>query len=745
MNVKNSVPQQPDTPSHDDSAPLDSTMALNSDTAGQNAASDIEADGHGDSTTRSQANIGLESNDGSESGKDERGMNPQDGAIQKQNTGIDKVIVQSDMTVAVPVSLVPSAEPEGIPLSLLSNDEVEERKKRPPLEVLKEEVSLSSAAKPNRRMRSSNRRRPRVVSIGNAESLPKGLPTPTNQYECILIRRAILPLSANPLLQSTNVAELSHDKEDTDDSEAIYGDIALGMKLSIADTGHVIVQKVTSLADGRASPAQLTGMIQRGDVLLSIDGTSLAENALAGLGPLRAPEDCTVPCQRQYKLKFAAGLGLEMLQSIENRQATLASSVAGNPALEMMALFPMVDQLSGMPLFHEEIISDKENDKPIIPLPIEAPSEIVVPEKAPRRKKVDVPLDDQISDSLSNLRNTEKMQYFTKETLEDVSQKSRDASNLNLTLSQRQDLGRQGIVGAKNLLKRVEGIDAGKDLRSFQSWNTTISLYSRASTRRRRVFDAASLPLKNYGHFDEAKEESSDGGGSVKSSTNSEQLDGDELLLRLAAHDEIWRKQVLEFLETVAHETDEPGSLEDEKKLEQPVEINAAMSSELGNFLFGDSMTKILAKHKSPRTLPSEEVTAVLFDLGTKLSASIPDEIKASGTILSAKSELTPFTEMKRHAADSDVVLAARFLLDDALPAWLKSFRPLAWEHRRILWPIEKKGRVRGSSMASTLSDDSLTVDTTMTSMQSASVGRRKNIREIIEDNQLDIETRGET
>jgi hypothetical protein len=404
----------------------------------------------------------------------------------------------------------------------------------------------------------------------------------------------------------------------------------------------------------------------------------------------------------------------------------------------------MVDQLSGMPLFHEEFRSDKENDKPIIPQPPEAPLEIVVPEAPHMKRKVDVPLDDQISNSLSNFRNIDKMQYFKKEALEDDSQRSRDANNLSLTLSQRQNLGRQGIVGAKNLLKRVEGIDAGKDLRSFQSWNTSISLYSRASTRRRRVFDAASLPLKNYGHVDEVKEESSDGGGSVKSSTTSEQLDGDELLLRLAAHDEIWRKQVIEFLETVAHESDEPGSLEDEKKLEQPVEINAAMSSELGNFLFGESMTKILAKHKSPRTLPSEEVTAVLFDLGTKLSASIPDEIKASGTILSAKSELTPFTEMKRHAADSDVVLAARFLLDDALPAWLKSFRPLAWEHRRMLWPIEK-GHVRGSSMASTLSDDSLTVDTTITSMQSASVGRRKNIREIIEDTQLDIETRGET
>lgn len=38
-----------------------------------------------------------------------------------------------------------------------------------------------------------------------------------------------------------------------------------------------------------------------------------------------------------------------------------------------------------------------------------------------------------------------------------------------LTLPQRQELGRRGLVGARNLLKQVENIDAGKDLRSFQN------------------------------------------------------------------------------------------------------------------------------------------------------------------------------------------------------------------------------------------------------------------------------------
>ena len=139
-------------------------------------------------------------------------------------------------------------------------------------------------------------------------------------------------------------------------------------------------------------------------------------------------------------------------------------------------------------------------------------------------------------------------------------------------------------------------------------------------------------------------------------------------------------------------------------------------------------------------------MTAVLFDLATKLSASVPDEIKAAGTIISSKSELTPFQEIKRNgASNTDISLASHFLLDNALPVWLKSFRPLTWEHRRILWPVNTVHI--GGSTASTLSDDGLTVDTTNVSLHSTITRhhrRKKSIQEIIEDQELDIETRGE-
>ena len=79
----------------------------------------------------------------------------------------------------------------------------------------------------------------------------------------------------------------------------------------------LFVQQVTPLIDGRASPAQLTGRIQRGDILLAIDGVCLADNnALVGLKPLQAPDDPTVPCpltreQMQKLVDVGAGRSVE--------------------------------------------------------------------------------------------------------------------------------------------------------------------------------------------------------------------------------------------------------------------------------------------------------------------------------------------------------------------------------------------------------------------------------------------------
>ena len=94
------------------------------------------------------------------------------------------------------------------------------------------------------------------------------------------------------------------------------------------------------------------------------------------------------------------------------------------------------------------------------------------------------------------------------------------------------------------------------------------------------------------------------------------------------------------------------------------------------------------------------------------------------------------------------ILLATQFLVDEVLPLWTKTFKPLPWEHRRVIWPLEKHTYARqpGSSV---ISDDSLTLDSLNSSPSSvagaASIRRRRNLREQIEDHELDAETKAET
>jgi hypothetical protein len=645
------------------------------------------------------------------------------------------------------------------------------------------------------------RHRPRVAVIETDEEsnasrtsymkhpINKGqIQLPSNQYECLLVRRAVKPLPVDDSQTTSSHALL----QETDEyGLMIYGDISLGMKLSFSSDGRVIVEDVTALSDGRASPAQLTGRIRMGDVLLAIDGVDITDNPMEKVLPLKAPEDKNQPCQRTYRLRFAAGEGLQELHAMMKRKNLVQKNE--DFATEMMASLLMVDQLSGAALFdgvvgiadsnkittsnrvHESREEDEssateastqEEEESASTTQLFKPMDISVPFL---RQKVDT-INDHISKDLANRRISERNQYLVTvfsaklagpvdmfsvpDRISEfkVSEEKQEEEEL-LTQPERFKLGLQAMLGARNLLSQVENIDAGKDIRSFQSWSTTLSLYSRASTRRRRILDATALPINfckvEEEDSDEEDKGSTEGANATDASSNASQLDGDKVLLRLAAHDEIWRKQVIEFMDKITKETEYSGDeeVEEEQEMIEPHDTDAALSSALGNFLFGDNMAKILAKHKRPRSLPSEEVTAVLFDLTTKISASVPDEIKAaSRSQVSLRSGLTPFSpESKRRNTDNDVVLASQFLLEEALPVWLKSFRPLTWEHRRILWPIERV-RPGGSTAASTMSDsDSLTIDSMTSSRLSPSLRQRKNIQEILEEKEMCGETRGET
>jgi len=141
------------------------------------------------------------------------------------------------------------------------------------------------------------------------------------------------------------------------------------------------------LADGRASPAQLSGKVSRGDVLLSIDGRLLVYSGLDGfklsllverLKPLSTPDEdgCFA---RTVKVRFAVGEGLKLLEedTIESRNKKKAKKKTSRPSkgkagavqdgagdLFNIARYITVDHFSGTTLDQEEIpIAESSEEK----------------------------------------------------------------------------------------------------------------------------------------------------------------------------------------------------------------------------------------------------------------------------------------------------------------------------------------------------------------------------------------------
>jgi hypothetical protein len=598
---------------------------------------------------------------------------------------------------------------------------------------------------------------------------------PLEQYETELYRRAI----CKPLGDTTNSASppLATPCDDEDGGE-IYGDVSLGMKLNIMG-GKVIVQSLNPLADGRASPAQLAGKIQRGDVLLQINGVLLVnlplDQLMKGLDPLSTPDRTSGAYQRHLSLRLASGRGLDLLRQAElnKRGAHLAAAAAAamplDPAADMFSLFPVTDSLPEPPspvMMAEPILENDVVDVEIKPAGDEEKEEEGEHEAtsaAPiRPTKVPSTLDEFIGQKLAEERVLERkkviseffsrtdlisltLQYLESSESDVYSQTDADSFS-HLTPAEMIDVGIRALKGAKALSAIMEKVDQGSDRRSFQSLSATLSLYSRASTRRRYVLDGRAMPV-NFDKVEEDVESENDvddGDASDKAGSDDEQgeqLDGDELLVQLAATDEVWRKQVLDFLEHAIEQSNEETSDDS-----APQDANIDLSNELGSFLFGTHMTEVLKRNKKSQALPPPEITSLLFDLTTKISSSVPDRIKAEGDPISVRSSLVPFIGMKRPAAESNIMLANHFLLDQILPLWLKSFRPLPLDQRRILWPPDRANTLE-STAGSTISDDSLTVDSMASKNTNPSAQRksRKNLREQIEDNELDPESRAES
>ncbi|KAG7346813.1 hypothetical protein IV203_005882 [Nitzschia inconspicua] len=581
---------------------------------------------------------------------------------------------------------------------------------------------------------------------------------PGNQYTTTLHRRAVRKLPEGERQQHST----DHDLDEC-------GDVSLGMKLIVVG-GRVIVQNLNDLADGLASPAQLAGKIQRGDVLLAIGSVSLVnlpvDQLMDGLRPLSTPGPGGY-YERNLVLRFESGSGLELLKIHEEGQ--IAKLNRQEPADAMFSLFPMVDQLSGAPLFenHVDMMDMMEEkgehkDEETKQSHSEDECEAIVKD-----------LDALIASTLARERTIDQERYQSEYFgwREDLSVllrktvsliKEGDSEGGRLTQTERVALGKRILQITRVLATNMEEIDKGRDLRSFKTWSTNFSLRSGVSARRRHFMDSTSF-RSSRGSDDDSLEEN-DSNASEHSDGSLEGVDADTLLLGLAARDEIWRKQVLDALEKAVWEADngdEDGREDENSTIEnQTTNINEALSQQLGNFLFGD-MTKIVKHERRSLALPPVEITRVLFDLTTNLAAKTPDEITLIGgtsrlsSNVSSLFSATTRTDTKSKAAfRADLLVANRFVLDEALPKWLRSFRPLPLEQRRVLWPRSyRRPDATTSTYTGQISEytgrssegDTFTIDSGGGETQGSSPGRKKGMRELVEDQQINSETRSET
>ncbi len=612
----------------------------------------------------------------------------------------------------------------------------------------------------------------RVASIAEDESDSSAAtsfpPLPGNQYTTTLRRRAIRKVDDATKPGSSYTNDRNVDSSD-------YGDISLGMKLIVVG-GRVIVQSLNPLADGLASPAQLAGVIQRGDVLLAVGNVSLVnlpvDQLMEGLRPLSTPGPGGY-FERFLNLRFESATGFRLLRVHEEGQAR--SDGRQEPENAVFSLFPMVDQLSGAPLFdqqhddHEE--SENGNNENVIHKD-DALLQTELPDTSEQHNLMNLQdIDELISSTLARERSIDKQRYESEyfDWREDLSELLRrtvsmvngspDGVLTRLTKAERLELGKKIMQTTKELGINLEIIDQGRDLRSFKTWSTNFSVRSGVSARRRYIMDNASIRSSRVTDVDsdEGSMHSDDSGGSL------EGVDADTLLLGLAARDEIWRKQVVDVLNSAAEILSREEPEEDDEDVNFGHErrssgIDEAMKNQLGNFLFGQNMAKIVKLEKKSFALPPKEITRVLFDLTTNLATKSPDEITVVGASSNLSSNISSLqssvkTDGKaRAAARVDVFLANRFVLDEALPRWLKAFRPLPLEHRRAMWPrvIRKNDSMTGtfpSEYTGRSSDgDSLTLDSGGSRTQNgSSLNKKKDLRELVEDQQIDGETRSET
>jgi len=601
------------------------------------------------------------------------------------------------------------------------------------------------------------------------------LSLPVGQYECILQRRAIrkkdMPIRFTDIPQPKNTvtSRLSNDQiimfnPDNYDLE-IEGDTSLGMKLTIL-SGKVIVQKLMPLQDGRASPAQLTGMVSRGDVLLSIDGRSLV-----GLGNLDVLVDRLKPLstpnekgeyKRNVKIRFAMAEGLELLQKDDQsvnkkkkkKKTASLSSPTTTPASKkrfQLGQYTLVDQLSGAPLFHHnDSLNSSESKNDALDVEKVIYTARTIDNTLAFKRNIAFSLNDIISMHLAKEHLIQKSRfvsgYFLKKENTSPLLKERPMESVwawttikngSNDKEERLELGKLALAKAKMLYDEIELGPRKRLLDPLEVVRNECRSFS--SRSRFSLKYEKKLPgSDDESSCDEGNESDSN---SITSGDMVTEEIGDEMLLRLAVWNRHWKRRMVETLEAASVHTRDKRK-HSEVKSGVGKQRKDDLETQLQKLMFGSEVVELMSKKKHTVALPPDEITEVLFDLATRVTATIPTNVSIVNNFDASLEDMMQneiiLSRAEKSRADREIMEATRFLIEDILPVWMNTFKPIPPLQRRVVWP-----RIKDDSAVAT--PDDLSMESAATGWSTNTPEKRAKLEDKIAHLELDPDTKAET
>ena len=547
--------------------------------------------------------------------------------------------------------------------------------------------------------------------------------------------------------------------------------------------------------------AQLCGLFCPGDVLISINDVSLVNGSIhvpvpmdkmvEALKPLSEPIEGNGRYSREVRLRFVVGIGKKLLreqiergerkQRIEDERKKMgldgkAGAKSVDHAADIFGLSALmgVDQHTGMPMFQDHHLeTHHEEDQTTNEANGSAEDEQIVavtfnretPQPRPSFFTKSPPLLQlQISNQVASERqwmlDDNTSEYFILDSEASLLlrpptpimvEESADAKSYTLdpveARQNRLDLGRTNISHATELVSNVEkqerGVDTHDDLDPMEVASRicgTASVRTGASRRRWHRGDNVSVILEEQSYAVSASSMENHADANTLISEESGEMCDHRMLVDLAANHQSWRRNVINRLDEYATSTEKASNDSNDSN---SLHAENRASTGLDSLLFGSNVAKLFEKKKSSLALPPGEMTQMLFDLKDHLDGGLPMHIFTNDD-QGADSEHVTFVKPPSEN-DIDVSRATDFLVNEALGVWLKSFRPLPWKQRRALWPLNLSANHESASMVSSHFDDGMSLSLASVTTHSTAKHEKRQLREIIEELELDLETRRET